>query len=151
MKKNVRSFPRARASQNKDQLCWNWWFNVMRWKLFSQFLVDFVSGLGGVYLDAIASVLELLYNGDGLFFKGLKSFFDSFRIVIQAPRLFCTLHDSLHQDFRRAIKINEIPHHNVLRDLFFELLPILKISRETIEQISSVAVGWYAFFKQFDN
>lgn len=51
----------------------------------------------------------------------------------------------------RTVEVKKISNDNIIWELLLELFPVLEISREAVKQISSVAVNWNAFFKQFDN
>lgn len=93
-----------------------------------------------IYFDAVTS-FKLGQDGNGLLVEGRDAFLDALRIIIRSSTSLRPLHHPLHQSFLRALEIDKIPNDNFIRKLFLENLPILLISWETINKISSVSIS----------
>ena len=102
--------------------------------------INLLSSERSIYFDAVTS-FKLGQDRNSLLVEGRDAFLDALRIIIRSSASLRPLHHPLHQNFLRALEIDKIPNDNFIRKLFLENLPILLISWETINKISSVSIS----------
>lgn len=104
------------------------------------FLINFFSSFGGVNFETVVFSLEGLDNGFGLVFKSIQSLFDGVRVVISPSTSFGSFHNSIDEDLRGTVEIDEVSNDDAINELLFELIPVLLITGKPVQKIASVAV-----------
>lgn len=93
-----------------------------------------------IYFDAVTS-FKLRKDGNGLLIEGWDAFLDALRIIIRSSTSLRSLHHSCNQSLLWALEVNKIPNDNFFCKLFLKYLPILLISRETVDKIPSIPIS----------
>lgn len=116
--------------------------NMNLTKLVLNLIVNLISGFCGVDTNAIIFFFKLLNNGQGFLHKGLESKFNGFRVIVRTSAGFWATDDAFSHDVIGAVEVKKVPNNNIVGELFLELLPVFSVSRESIDQITPVAISY---------